>query len=128
MGCLDVTLNRGKRAFSGLKNGFQDIAGKEGNSQGHIEVWSGVLGCNVSATTRVISRFGLVWVGLVCEGKTPQQQPSAGSYRGGEMMRMKVSVSLVEETGVPRGNHRPLHIRPVPSLELDMFEWDTSMC
>ena len=38
-----------------------------------------------------------VWLGL-----TPQQQ--LGSYHGGEMMRM---VSVVEETGVPGGNHRP---------------------
>ena len=45
------------------------------NSQGHIEVWFGLLGLNTSATARVISRFGLVYWGL-----TPQQQP--GSYRG----------------------------------------------
>ena len=32
-------------------------------------------------------------------GLTPQQQP--GSYQGGEIN------FLVEETGVPRGNHRP---------------------
>ena len=42
--------------------------------------------------------------GLVYWGLTPQQQP--GSYQGiddeGEM-----SVSLMEETGVPRVNHRP---------------------
>ena len=43
--------------------------------------------------------FGLVYWGL-----TPQQQP--GSYQGGEMMMMK-SVFLVEETGLPGGNHRP---------------------
>ena len=40
---------------------------------------------------------------MVYWGLTPQQQP--GSYQGGEMMMMK-SV-LVEETGVPGGNHRP---------------------
>ena len=34
---------------------------------------------------------------------TPQHQP--GSYRGGDEDEM--SVSLVEETGVPGGNHRP---------------------
>ena len=36
-------------------------------------------------------------------GLTPQQQ--SGSYQGGEMMTK--SVFLVEETGVPGGNHRP---------------------
>ena len=40
---------------------------------------------------------------MVYWGLTPQQQP--GSYQGGEMM-MK-SVVMVEETGVPGGNHRP---------------------
>ena len=45
-------------------------------------------------------RFGLF---LVYWALTPQQQP--GSYQGGEMMMMK-SVFLVEETGVPGGNHR----------------------
>ena len=47
--------------------------------------------------------FKFEWFGLVYWGLTPQQQP--GSYQGGEMM-MK-SVFLVEETGVPGGNHRP---------------------
>ena len=50
--------------------------------------------------------------GLVYWSLTPQQQP--GSYRGS---------FLVEETGLPRGNHRPTasnwwnfsHIRPLPS-------------
>ena len=46
--------------------------------------------------------FGLFC--LVYWGLTPQQQP--GSYQGGEMMVMK-SISLVEETGIPGGNHRP---------------------
>ena len=46
----------------------------------------------------ILAKLGLVYWGL-----TPQQQP--GSYQGGEMM-MK-SVFLVEETGVPGGNHRP---------------------
>ena len=36
-------------------------------------------------------------------GLTPQQQP--GSYRGGHDDD-EMSVSLVEETGVPGGNHR----------------------
>ena len=54
----------------------------------------GLLGLNASATTRVISRFGLVYLGLnasatarvisrfglVYWGLTPQQQP--GSYLG----------------------------------------------
>ena len=48
----------------------------------------------------MITGFGLV---LVYWGLTPQQQP--GSYQGGEMMMN--SVFLVEETGVPGGNHRP---------------------
>ena len=38
-------------------------------------------------------------------GLTPQQQP--GPYRGGGCDD-EMSVSLVEETGVPRGNHRPI--------------------
>ena len=47
-----------------------------------------------------------VGFGLVHWGLTPQQQP--GSYQGGEMMMMKSVISfLVEETGVPGGNHRP---------------------
>ena len=40
------------------------------------------------------------WFGLVYWGLTPQQQP--GSYQGDD----KISF-LVEETGVPGGNHRP---------------------
>ena len=40
--------------------------------------------------------------GFVCWGIPPQQQP--GSYRGGEMMMMKISVSLGEETGAPSEN------------------------
>ena len=47
--------------------------------------------------------YGDIGISLVYWGLTPQQQP--GSYQGGEMM-MK-SVFLVEETGVPGGNHRP---------------------
>ena len=45
-------------------------------------------------------QFGLVYWSL-----TPQQQP--GSYQGGEMIMMKSVFFLVEETGVPGGNHRP---------------------
>ena len=45
-----------------------------------------------------------VWFGLVYWGLTPQQQP--GSYQGGEMM-MKSGFFMVEEIGVPGGNHRP---------------------
>ena len=37
-------------------------------------------------------------------GLTPHQQ--SGSYRGGDD-DVEMSVSLVEETGVPGGNHRP---------------------
>ena len=44
----------------------------------------------------------LYWFGLL--GITPQQQP--GSYQGGDDDD-GMSVSLVEETGVPRRNHRP---------------------
>ena len=43
-------------------------------------------------------------VSLVYCGLTPQQKPV--SYRGGDD-DYKTSVSLVEETGVPGGNHRP---------------------
>ena len=50
-----------------------------------------------------------------------QQQPV--SYRGGDDDDDEMSVSLVEETGVPGGNHQPTvqvsnklsHIQPVPS-------------
>ena len=38
-------------------------------------------------------------------GLTPQQQ--LGSYRGGDD-HDEMSVSLVEENGVPGGNHRPM--------------------
>ena len=44
-----------------------------------------------------------MWFGLL--RLTPQQQP--GSYRGGDYDDDEMSVSLVEETGVPGGNHRP---------------------
>ena len=53
----------------------------------------------------------------------PQQQP--GSYRGGDDDD-EMSVSLVGETGVPGGNHRPTannilsHIRPVPSPRIEL--------
>ena len=56
----------------------------------------------------------MLWFGLVYWVVTPQQQP--GSYQGGEMMMMMMmmlmmmmmkSVFLVEETGVPGGNHQP---------------------
>ena len=57
-------------------------------------------------------------------GLTPQQQP--GSYRGGDNDD-EVSVSLVEETGVPGGNHRLTamteklsHILPVPSPRTEL--------
>ena len=58
-----------------------------------------------------------VKVGFVYWGVKPQQQP--GSYRGGDGddddphhdgdddHHHEISVSLVEETGVPGGNHRP---------------------
>ena len=47
---------------------------------------------------------------MVCWGLTPQQHP--GSYQGGDSDSEsddddQRSISLVEETGVPRGNHRP---------------------
>ena len=42
-----------------------------------------------------------IW--LVYSGLTSQQQP--GSYRGGDYAD-EMSVSLVEETGTPRGDHR----------------------
>ena len=42
--------------------------------------------------------------GLAYWGLTPQQQPR--SYRGSDD-EDEMSVSLVEETGVPGGNHRP---------------------
>ena len=38
-----------------------------------------------------------------------QQQP--GSYRGGDYDN-EMSVSLVEETGIPGGNHRPTTLAP----------------
>ena len=50
------------------------------------------------------SHISMVWFGLVYWGLTPQQQP--GSYQGGDDDD-EISVSLVEETGAPRGNHRP---------------------
>ena len=36
----------------------------------------------------------------------PQQQPGLDLYRGGDYDEDEMSVSLVEETGVPGGNHR----------------------
>ena len=44
---------------------------------------------------------------LVYWGLTPQQQP--GSYQGGDYDDDdEMSVSLVEETGAPGGNRRPM--------------------
>ena len=58
----------------------------------------GVYGISISASGYSIG------IGLVYGGLTPQQQP--GSYRGGDDDD-EMSVSLVEETGAPGGNHQP---------------------
>ena len=49
---------------------------------GWMQFGSVLSGFNASATGRIISRFGLVYRGLM-----PQQQ--AGSYESGEMIMMK---------------------------------------
>ena len=43
--------------------------------------------------------------GIQFNSITPQQQ--RGLYRGGDDDDDEISVSLVEKTGVPGGNHRP---------------------
>ena len=48
--------------------------------------------------------FGLVWFRLL--GLIASQQQPGSLYRGGDDDEM--TVSLVEETGVPGGNHRTM--------------------
>ena len=58
-------------------------------------------------SSQIADAFEFAWkegrIGLVCWGL--KHQP--GSYRGGGCDNDDMSVSLVEEIGVPGGNHRP---------------------
>ena len=77
------------------------IGFKINRCKGEIVLADSQIGCGeeLFATICTCNRIGLVYWGL-----TPQQQP--GSYLGSDDDE-EMSVSLLEETGAPGGNHRP---------------------